>query len=290
MCSLKFLGFLLVLSVKINLGLTQQNSSSQIKIDPYPPTIQSNNSDSLNIPRNCEGYNLLREQPIFKNYSSVKKCCKEGEMINEERGECEPVSNLKFNPNVIMAKFFEDCIEDEEKIIKLKIVVSPINCTGALHTIKISSDDVDNIYVIQDGSLLIVEKNYTGYSSFNEYCIDLLDDGYGPKITALACATDNLFTTVSKAQSYITAGCMLVSVPCLILTAFLYVAIPKLRNLHGKSLACHCICLALGFGLLAIMQLIGEIPLIIGYIIQYLILACFFWMMAMCVDICIHVW
>lgn len=83
---------------------------------------------------------------------------------------------------------------------------------------------------------------------------------------------------------------MLASVPCLLATVFFYLYIPELRNLHGKSLACHSLCLAIGFLLLSIAQLKGDISQAIGFVIQYFILSCFFWLAVMCVDICVDVW
>lgn len=80
------------------------------------------------------------------------------------------------------------------------------------------------------------------------------------------------------------------SVPCLLVTAFFYLAIRQLRNLHGKSLACHCICLAIGFLLLSAVQIRGKVGKKTGFVIQYSLLACFLWLAVMCIDICTHVW
>lgn len=41
---------------------------------------------------------------------------------------------------------------------------------------------------------------------------------------------------------------------CLLLTATIYLLVPELNDLHGKSLACHSISLSLGFLLLALSQ------------------------------------
>lgn len=82
---------------------------------------------------------------------------------------------------------------------------------------------------------------------------------------------------------------MFSSVPCLLVTAFFYVAIDQLRTLHGKSLALHCVCLAMGFLLLGIAQIRGIVTQGIGFFIQYFILACFFWLAMMCLDICTQV-
>lgn len=41
---------------------------------------------------------------------------------------------------------------------------------------------------------------------------------------------------------------------CLLITAVLYLLVPELKDLHGKSLACHSFSLATGFFLLAFTQ------------------------------------
>lgn len=93
----------------------------------------------------------------------------------------------------------------------------------------------------------------------------------------------------------------------------MYTAIPELNNLHGKSLACHVLCLAVAFFALALVQLTGEtfpkdaciavgksklflfyliLKLVIilsflffaAFVIQFSFVACFFWLNVMCFD------
>jgi hypothetical protein len=47
---------------------------------------------------------------------------------------------------------------------------------------------------------------------------------------------------------------VVISLKCLLITAALYLMVPELKDLHGKSLACHSISLAIGFFLLAFTQ------------------------------------
>jgi hypothetical protein len=51
---------------------------------------------------------------------------------------------------------------------------------------------------------------------------------------------------------------LLISVPFLIFTMLVYFLIPELRDLHGKSLACHVLCLTVAYIFLAGVQLNGE--------------------------------
>lgn len=83
---------------------------------------------------------------------------------------------------------------------------------------------------------------------------------------------------------------MMISVPCLIIVALIYFFIPNLNDLHGKALALHSICLASGFLLLALIQFTDFREGITGYFIQYFMLAAFFWMLLMVMDISVEVW
>jgi hypothetical protein len=51
---------------------------------------------------------------------------------------------------------------------------------------------------------------------------------------------------------------LLISVPFLIVTMLVYLLVPELRDLHGKSLACHVLCLSVAYIFLAAVQLGGE--------------------------------
>jgi hypothetical protein len=51
---------------------------------------------------------------------------------------------------------------------------------------------------------------------------------------------------------------LLISVPFLIFTMLVYCLIPELRDLHGKTLTCHVMCLTVAYVFLAAVQLGGE--------------------------------
>jgi hypothetical protein len=97
-----------------------------------------------------------------------------------------------------------------------------------------------------------VDANFNSYDIYDHYCLDM--DSTEKELTAIVCGYDDLLLTVNRGQALIFAICMLISVPCLIVTASLYLMVPELNDLHGKSLACHSFCLALGFFLLAFSQ------------------------------------
>lgn len=147
--------------------------------------------------------------------------------------------------------------------------------------------DGDLLYVLQNGSLLRVNENFTEYDVFDDYCLDMdSDEGM---LTAVVCF-EKIDTVIFRGEAFIYSTCMLISVPCLLVTAFLYLRIEEFCDLHGKSLALHSLCLAAAFIFQTVVQIRSNITPMLSYLIQYFMLACFFWLTAMCVDICIQVW
>lgn len=83
---------------------------------------------------------------------------------------------------------------------------------------------------------------------------------------------------------------MAISVPCSIIVAIVYVLLPDFNDLHGKSLSFYSLCLATGYLLLSYVLFSGDQRGILGYIIQYFMLAAYFWVLFMIIDIAIQVW
>lgn len=221
-------------------------------------------------------------QPIYSKVARLRKCCPIGEnyQFDGEQMRCAK-ENVAFNVSIIDAVFYQHCIEDTEKPIHLEYEIG-FNCEDALLFNSIYND---LLYVLQNGSLLRIRDDYSSYDVSTDYCLDM--DRDEKVITALVCVKQ---AAVQLAEAYLYATCLLVSVPCLFVTTFFYIHIDELRNLHGKSLACHSLCLAFAFLLIGVAQIRGRVPQSVGYVIQYFMLACFCWVAVMCADICIHVW
>ena len=97
-----------------------------------------------------------------------------------------------------------------------------------------------------------MDADFQSYEIYEHYCLDM--DSDEKVLTAIVCDFDDMLFKVNRTQALLFACCMLISVPFLIITAVLYLLIPELNDLHGKSLAAHSICLASGFFLLAFTQ------------------------------------
>lgn len=207
---------------------------------------------------------------------------------NEETRKCSFDSQV-FNVSILNATFYENCIEDNETGPKLNYTFSNA-CESKLNNvmIKYAQEYGDLLYVLQNGSLLVVDENFESYDIHPDYCLDVdREEGH---LYAIVCVfKSNFQTRILRAEAYLYALCLWLSVPCLFVTVFFYVKIGELRNLHGKSLACHCTCLAVAYILLGIVQIQLNVAFTMTYFIQYSLISCICWLCVLCIDICIEI-
>lgn len=83
---------------------------------------------------------------------------------------------------------------------------------------------------------------------------------------------------------------MLTSVPFLLATFIVYAILPELRNVHGKSLMCYLMGLAMGYTILAMVQIKlhwdPEIMCnILGYTVYTAFMSAFFWLNVISFDL-----
>lgn len=216
----------------------------------------------------------------------------------EHGRKCVPMQQKNLNITILNATFYENCIEDNESGPQLDYQIVDAcgpSIANDSHKRSLTNQMIlysksygDLLYVLQNGSLLIVEENFEGYEVNDDYCLDVdRNEGF---VYAIVCVRKSTFhTRVLRAEAYLYSTCLLISVPCLLLTAFFYVKIDELRDLHGKSLACHCVCLAIAYAFLSIVQIQQNVSYLLTYLIQYFLLSCICWLNALCFDICMKI-
>lgn len=156
---------------------------------------------------NCVNHSLLNDQPITSHGAKIKKCCPKGhnlQTINDTKLECRP-STIYFNVEIIVATFYDSCIEDTEEYLELNYEYG-YPCVAGTQAFIYNQDYGDALYVIQNGSLLRIDENFDSYDVFNDYCLDMDNDSQ--IVTAYVCnQTFGDMVHVSKAQSYVYAIC-----------------------------------------------------------------------------------
>lgn len=225
----------------------------------------------------------------------MRKCCPTGqnyERVNGTRYHRCAAENTKFDVSIINATFYHECIEDEENSIDMAYQYGN-NCkydsvrrnqTRLMYT----ESNSTLLYVIQNGSLLIVNQ-HSDYYIFDDYCLDMNREN--GELTAIVCdPKTNSRQRILRLEASLYSVCLLISVPCLLVTAYLYMRVDEFQNTHGILLTCHTSCLAIAFTLLIITQNRSEISLTLTYLIQYSLLSCMCWLNAMCGAIGFELW
>ncbi|KAH8380098.1 hypothetical protein KR009_008905, partial [Drosophila setifemur] len=238
-------------------------------------------------PADCSQREKYRVQPIAKDSSRLRKCCPLGENLdiyreNQSDSMCDN-GVVKFEPTIISAVLFDNCIEDLEISTSLPYDIgNPCN-SSLLYE---GGDDV--FFVLQDGSLLIIDKfGNESYTVEPNYCLDIDKSG---QMFAFTCITQ-VEEQIAFAKVIFVAVLMLISMPCLLMVSYLHLSLRSLRNLHGLSLSLMSLCLASGYFVHSVVH-IYSIPYtgFIGYVIQFCILSYFFWYFCVCFNVLLNVW
>ncbi|XP_046681532.1 G-protein coupled receptor Mth2-like [Homalodisca vitripennis] len=166
------------------------------------------------------------------------------------------------------------CPQGEQLVVELPNTCKPTNSSEfSLESVPIwENKNIEEYMVATDYSRFQI-INY-GLCPFGLY---VLDSSYEDDRNALWCSP---WLSLSLSRS---------SWP----RCFVYLLLPELKNLHGKSLLCHVSSLSIAYIFLALMQsnflsMNVEQPTLCvfcAFVIQFSFLATFFWLNVMCFDI-----
>ncbi|XP_069703709.1 G-protein coupled receptor Mth2-like [Periplaneta americana] len=213
----------------------------------------------------------------------IRKCCPEG--MTTSGDECYPSNFSLLHP------FKPDFIDENMTLARNVSVYTlyGIPCPDDSFRLDPVEDGGEQYELHVSGVLRVpADGNFT----VADYCIEAFEDTGG--ILPLLCFPPmEEFSTEDNEDSDIyllyPVG-MIISVPFLFATFFVYAVIPELRNLHGKSLMCHVSSLFTAYVFLAVVQLGGSqlsigFCIVCAFIIFFAFHANFFWLNVMCFDI-----
>ncbi|XP_053978073.1 G-protein coupled receptor Mth2-like isoform X1 [Hylaeus volcanicus] len=127
----------------------------------------------------------------------------------------------------------------------------------------------------------------------SDYCLEMLNE----TVIAVMCFPDEAYDEeVNKVKITITSILTIVSCVFLLLTLLVYICLPTLQNLHGKTLMCHSASLLMSYICLAIMPWVTPFRspensiattycAALGYLMFFFFLSAFSWLNIMCFDI-----
>ncbi|KFB38382.1 AGAP011643-PA-like protein [Anopheles sinensis] len=250
---------------------------------------------------NCAGYQTLPEQPVYigPSVNFIRKCCPQGQRMSHDGANlisCQqegPQANSS-TMSAIVAKFYEGCIEDLEEDAGLGFSYGN-PCATERGLVSFGAHSKDTLYVIQNGSLLVIYERPYDFEVFNSYCLDYhVADG---SIMAYVCPQEvTLGADIFAGQLILLDLCLLIAIPLLLLTATFYMIIPELHDLHGRALAMNCVNFAIALLLESFFQhkargkRMNAEQVVLENYAEYFILATFFWLLVNSANNCFHAW
>ncbi|XP_076279348.1 G-protein coupled receptor Mth2 [Lasioglossum baleicum] len=154
-----------------------------------------------------------------------------------------------------------------------------------------SVDTSEILGLTEEGYLRLAPVQVNRHDS---YCLDV--QGNGP-VVSLACFTDPE-PEPSNIKYGITSLLEAISCVFLLLTLLVYIYLPSLQNLHGKTLMCHAASLLVSYLCLTIIPWVTPLSstqpfdssasifcAVLGYTMLFSLLSAFCWLNVMCFDI-----
>ncbi|KFB52331.1 hypothetical protein ZHAS_00020531 [Anopheles sinensis] len=200
-------------------------------------TGDANNDDDA-LPPNCSEFNVSSIRLVYNEKAHIRKCCPKGQMIKPSSNECV-AGNLELKIEAIEAYFYgnNECIEMGEKEVTLPVQGDQDQCRDEIALVY-SADQNDSMYVLQNGSLLVLEDGRY-VSVFDAYCVEMTNDDESV-LLAKVCMPQSRWP-----RWLIVVGISLATVT-LVFAALCYSFVPKLNTTFGYLIAAHAGTFAIG--------------------------------------------
>ncbi|XP_052860221.1 uncharacterized protein LOC128267428 [Anopheles cruzii] len=176
--------------------------------------------------------------------------------LSNFRYECVP-GNRELKIETIEAHFYgnNECIEVGDEPVTLPVVSQDL-CHDAPQALMYSADQGDELFVMQNGSLLVLEYGSL-VSIFDSYCVEMTNDA---RLLAKVC--EEVHEPQIAFLGVIIAIGVTVASLVLAITALSYTFVPKLNDTFGYLIAGHASTFAIGTIFLGLArcgdQCVGE--------------------------------
>lgn len=206
----------------------------------------------------------------------IYKCCDHGqaqtvEYFINEYGESErdvscTNTNASFTPEdkVIYTKGLQQVKVDKYHFY---MIAKSLPCDISY---PLEEEEIKQTYLSVDGILHKYSDNdiFIHYN-YSQFCVDSMVHN-SSMLSVKVCSEFNMEESESSPTIWvykIKSIAFIISVPFLIITALVYILLPPLQNLHGKSLVCHVTSLATAYfclGLVNVMTLSRSVCTLVG--------------------------
>ncbi|XP_058065509.1 uncharacterized protein LOC131215141 [Anopheles bellator] len=204
---------------------------------------QETHPEVPDFPSNCSEFSASPIQLVYHERARIQKCCPPGQMIqplSNFRYECVP-GNRELRIETIEAHFYgnNECIEVGDEPVSLPVVSQDL-CHDAPQALMYSADQGDELFVMQNGSLLVLEYGSL-VSVFDSYCVEMTSDA---RLLAKVCEEVHE-PQIAFLRVFIAVGVTLATL-ALTITALSYTFVPKLNDTFGYLIAAHASAFAVG--------------------------------------------
>ncbi|KOX70436.1 G-protein coupled receptor Mth2 [Melipona quadrifasciata] len=261
-------------------------------IDPFFATLSSENWDpaeSLTERNSCleltPDHRLVvrvcRDAEYCQDRHCVRKCCLE-DVDDGRKINCSAIGN-----NANKRNFYEDF----SSFTGTAWNATEYGVQIGLNCVEAYSEYVNNTYgILANGSLKLSSSVWIPPKM---YCMDSISNSKYDGLVAFICFGEDKDEDKDNVKTIISIVLMGISCIFLLLTLIVYICLPGLQNLHGKTLMCHVSSLLTAFLCYTVIhwltnnKLIEDVTLcyILGYILLFSFLSAFSWLNVMCFDI-----
>ncbi|XP_015610281.1 G-protein coupled receptor Mth2 [Cephus cinctus] len=279
-------------SGQLQVSVPMANKAKSFWVNQENSCVDSNPRKDLLTIRVC------REPEFCQDHPCLRKCCSEDEAF--VNGICQPLpSHMTVHKlHEEISKISTMTANRSEDVLRATdyglLIGNP--CLDGMYPV----EKHDNWHITSEGYLFV-----PGYKTYEhqEFCFDLLYNRSGTQdaFYPFVCFDPLPVNDVLNTRYYVNMVLMMTSCTFLLITLLVYVCLPGLQNLHGKTLMCYVSSLLVAFLCLVFTTLSTprsspedeqEFGLkwnlncvTLGYVMLFAFLSTFSWLNVMCFDI-----
>ncbi|XP_061707897.1 probable G-protein coupled receptor Mth-like 3 isoform X2 [Cydia pomonella] len=217
----------------------------------------------------------------------IRKCCPVGEhykVLHCKSTKSVCVRNTDHEIIFNMSIYLDPLREEYKDFPDLLGIRTSIRCPSWKYVTN-KENPLDQHSLNLDGTLQQVR-----HKTEDNYCLEEFDRRHCHDDNPIEVAAVLCFVGASETEKnfYLSFVLNTISAVCLGLTFLVYVSLPELRNLHGRTLICHSGTMLLAFSFLARVQydkVEDHLCVLFGYMIYFGFVSAFAWLNVMCLDI-----
>ncbi|XP_059484656.1 G-protein coupled receptor Mth2-like [Neocloeon triangulifer] len=214
--------------------------------------------------------------------------CLLGPCVRQCQAELARKANLSMARQPAMIQIWEDGRDRWVPMNKYFHVVFEVECKQAF-PLEPEYEPLDEFHILANGSIKFPHPNISDeirHDTAEKYCM-IPHEG---KLQTVMICSHVIESTMQNLKFKIYPAFFILSAIFLLLTLLAFVLTPDHNTIHSRSVVCQSGSLLITFIGLTITYLTGErshinVCIVVAYITYYFLLASFFWLNVMCIDI-----